>query len=72
MVQVPAAMKVAVVPETVQTLVVVEAKLTVKPELAVAVSVSGVPMLCVLGAAKVIVCDFELTLKLCVTAGAAV
>jgi len=42
-VQVPAATKVAVVPETVQMLVVVEAKLTVRPEVAVAERVSGVP-----------------------------
>ena len=43
MVQVPAAMKFAVTPETVQTAVVVEAKLTAKPELADAESVKGVP-----------------------------
>ena len=43
MVQVPEAMKLAVVPETVQTEGVVEAKLTVRPEVADAESVSGVP-----------------------------
>jgi hypothetical protein len=45
-VQVPAATKIAAVGEvveTVQTLWVVEAKLTARPELAVAESVSGVP-----------------------------
>jgi len=71
MVQVPEAIKVAVVPETVQTLVVVEAKLTTKPELAVAESAKVVPTACVLGAAKLMVCAIGLTLKLCVTAGAA-
>jgi hypothetical protein len=44
---VPAAIKLAVVPETVQTADVVEAKLTVRPELAVAESVSCVPAGCV-------------------------
>jgi len=43
MVQVPEVSIVAVVPETVQTLDVVEAKLTGKLELAEAESVSGVP-----------------------------
>jgi hypothetical protein len=43
MVQAPAAMNVAVVPETVQTEDAVETKLTAKPELAEAESVSGVP-----------------------------
>jgi hypothetical protein len=43
MVQVPVEAKVAVAPETVQTLVVEEAKLTGKPELALADKVSGVP-----------------------------
>ena len=54
-VQVPAAMNVAVAPDTVQTPVVVEVKLTAKPELAVAESVSGVPTFCEGGAAKVMV-----------------
>jgi hypothetical protein len=45
MVHMPAATKVAVEPEAVQTLVVTEVKLTGRPELAVAVSVNGVPML---------------------------
>jgi hypothetical protein len=46
MTHVPAETIVAVVPETVQTDVVVDAKLTGKPELAVAESVSGVPTFC--------------------------
>jgi hypothetical protein len=45
-VQVPAAAKIAVVPDTVQMVGVVEAKLTVNPELAVAVSVKDVPVDC--------------------------
>jgi len=43
MVQVPVAINVAVAPDTVQTLAVVEAKLTVRPEVVVATRVSGVP-----------------------------
>ena len=43
MVQLPGFTKLTVVPETVQTGVVVEAKPTAKPELAVALNVSGVP-----------------------------
>jgi hypothetical protein len=43
MVQVPAITKIAVFPETVQTEVVVDVKLTANPELAVAFKVSGVP-----------------------------
>ena len=49
----------AVVPLTVQTLVVCEAKLTAKPELAVADSVSGVPTVCVPGELNVIDCGFK-------------
>jgi hypothetical protein len=56
MVQVPAAMKLAVVPLIVQTLAVVEANETGSPEVAVADSVSGVPTVCGPGLAKVIVC----------------
>lgn len=44
------------VPETIQTEVVVEVKLTARLELAVAASVSGVPAVCVPGLAKVMVC----------------
>ena len=47
-------------PLTVQTLVVVEAKDTVKPELAVATSVSGVPTVCVAMVGKLIVCAVRL------------
>jgi hypothetical protein len=43
-------------PLTVQTPVVCEAKLTAKPELAVADSVSGVPTVCVPGELNVIDC----------------
>jgi hypothetical protein len=43
MVQVPALTSVAVVPETVQIVGVDEAKLTVRPELAEALNVSGFP-----------------------------
>ncbi len=43
MVQVPEATKVAVVPDTVQTPAVEEAKVTARFELAVALRVSGVP-----------------------------
>ncbi len=56
-VQVPAATKVAVVPLTVQTPVVVEAKETCSPEVAVAANESGVPTLCVPGLLNVIVCE---------------
>ena len=69
--QVPAATKVAVVPDTVQMLVVVEAKVTPNPELAVALSVSGVPTVCVAGAANVMVCACGLTVKLRGTEAAA-
>ena len=56
MVQVPAAPNVAVVPETVQTLGVAEVQETVRPELAVAESVSGAPTVCVPGLLKVMAC----------------
>lgn len=56
MVQVPEAMNVAVALEIVQMPVVVEVKVTAKPELAVAESVSGAPTVCVPGLAKVMVC----------------
>ncbi len=71
MVQVPVAMNVAVVPETVQTPVVVEVKVTAKPELAVAESVSGVPTVCEGMVANVMVCASLLTVKLRVIGGAA-
>lgn len=56
MVQVPAAINVAVVPETVQMLVVVDVKVTAKPELAVAESDSGTPTVWVPGFVKVMAC----------------
>lgn len=72
--QVPAAIKVAVVPLTVQTVCVVEAKLTAKPEVAVAVSVSVVPTVCEAMESNVIFCavsEAAFTAKLCVTGVAA-
>jgi hypothetical protein len=61
-----------VFPETVQTEIVVETKLTAKPELAVAATVNGAtPYATPLSAPKVMVCDAELTVKLCVTGVAA-
>ena len=71
--QVPAAMKLAVAPETVQTLAVVEAKLTARPEVAVAVRLSGVPTVCAPGLLKVMVCAISaaLTVKVCETGVAA-
>jgi hypothetical protein len=71
MVQVPEVSMVAVVPETVQTEEVNEAKVTPKLELAVAASVSGVPTVCVVIVVKVMVCDSALTVKLCETGVAA-
>lgn len=56
MVQVPVAPNVAVAPETVQTLGVVEAKETGRPELAVAESASGTPTVCVPGLLNVMNC----------------
>jgi hypothetical protein len=60
-VHVPAETKVAVEIETVQTPKVDEAKLTAKPEVAVAESVSGVPTVCVPGVTKLIVCERGVT-----------
>ena len=57
---------VAVVPLTVQTLVVEEAKLTVRPDVEVATSVSGVPTVCAPGLVKVIVCGVIGLLKVAV------
>jgi hypothetical protein len=68
---VPGVTKVAVVPLTVQTPVVCEVKVTVKPEVAVADSVSGVPTVCVAGALNVIVCGCGFTVKPCDTGVAA-
>jgi hypothetical protein len=63
-VHVPAVIKVAVVPVTVQTLVVCEANVTARPELAVAVKVKGVPTVCMAGVLNVIVCGSAFTAKL--------
>lgn len=62
------------VPETVHTLVVFDAKLTASPEEAVALSVSGIPTVCAAGVANVIVCAVfaaAFTVKLSVTGVAA-
>ena len=71
MVHVPAVTNVTVVPLTVQTLAVCDAKLTARLELAVADSARGVPTVCVAGALNVIVCASALTVKLCETGVAA-
>jgi hypothetical protein len=69
---VPAAINVRVLPDTLHTLEMVDVYETVRPELAVAVSVSGELARVVFGrAAKVIVCVVAVTAKLCVTGGAA-
>jgi hypothetical protein len=65
MVQIPEAINVAVVPETVQMLVVVEVKATGRPELAVAESASGEPTVCAGIVGKVMVCALPLMVKLC-------
>jgi hypothetical protein len=68
----PPATIVTVFPETVQTEAVVEAKLTARPELAVAVAVNGdTPYVASLSAPNVIVCDAALTVKPRVTGVAA-
>ena len=70
--QAPTPTIVTVLPATVQTGVVVEAKLTASPELAVAVTVNGdTPYVTLLSVPKVMVCDAELTVKLCYTVVAA-
>ena len=71
MVHVPVARNVACVPETVQTLAVVEAKATVRLEVAVAESARGVPTVCAPGLLKVMVCASPFTVKLCGTIVAA-
>jgi hypothetical protein len=68
----PPATIVTVLPAMVQTAVVVEAKLTANPELAVAVTVNGdTPYVAPLSAPNVIVCDAALTVKPRVTGVAA-
>ena len=70
MVQVPDAIKEAVFSATVQAVGVVEAKLTPRPELAVAESVSVVPAVCEGMAAKVMVWVAWATPKLCLAEAA--
>lgn len=53
---IPDVRNVTVVPETVHTLVVFDAKLTASPEEAVAESVSGVPTVCAAGVVNVMLC----------------
>jgi hypothetical protein len=65
-------MNVAVVPETVQVLGVVDLKLTANPELAVAESVKVAPSFCDGIFGKVMVWLALVTAKLCETAVAAV
>jgi hypothetical protein len=64
MVQVPAVISEAVVPETEQTAAVVEAKLTGRPESDVADSATVPPADWAAIAPKVMVCDFAFTAKL--------
>jgi hypothetical protein len=70
--QEPSATMVTVLPAAVQTAGVVEAKLTARPELAVALTVNGeTSRLTLLSAPKVMVCDAGLTVKPCDTGVAA-
>jgi hypothetical protein len=71
MVQVPLATNVAVVPVTVQMVLVTEVKVTGKLEVAVAESVSGVPTVCADIGLKVMVCGLPFTVMFCGTIGAA-
>ena len=71
MVQVPTARNVAVVPETVQTVVVSEANLTGKPELADAFRMCDPPTTWLATALNVIVCGCPTTGKVCETGVAA-
>lgn len=57
MLHVPAVRNEAVVPETMQTAVLLEAKLTARLEVAEADSISGVPNVCVAMALNVMVCE---------------
>ena len=70
----PAATNVTVVPEIVQTELLFDANDTTKPELAIALKLSGVPTVCVAIAPKVIVCTVftpAFTVNDCVTGVAA-
>ena len=70
--QVPPPTTVSVVPETVQTDMVVEAKLTVRLDVDEALRVMGeTPYVWLLSVPKVMVCEAGLTVKLCVTSVAA-
>lgn len=71
MVQFPEAIKEAMLPVTVQTEVVEDVKLTGKPELAVAFSVSGVPAVWVEMGLNVMLCAIGLTANVCATGVAA-
>jgi len=71
MTQLPVASIDAVVPDTVQTAGVMEAKATVRPELAVAVSFGFAPTGWLESVEKVMVCGTMWTIKLCETIGAA-
>lgn len=66
-VQFPAANRDAVLPETAQTPLVDDVYATLKPELAIAFKVNGVPTVCAAIELKVIVCDPPFTVKLCET-----
>jgi hypothetical protein len=71
--QVPAASRVTILPETVQTAVEVELKLTGSVDVAVAASVTvPEPNATLLSVPKVMVCEAGVTLKLWTTLGAAV
>ena len=70
-VQVPAATAVNVEPLTVQTEVVLEAKLTAKPDEAVAVKLAVPPTAGAVGAEKEMVCGSKAMLKVTGTAVAA-
>ena len=70
---VPTATRVMVVPETVQTGLLLEANVTDRPEVAVAASAGGVVTfkVCVGMGPNVIVCGVRFTVKICVTGLAA-
>ena len=70
--QVPVAMKEAVLPNTVHTAVVVDLKVTGRPELAVAARFSIVPFVCEAMCGKLMVWPAFVTVKLRETDGAAV
>jgi hypothetical protein len=71
MMQFPSAISEAELPETVQTAGVVDAKLTARPELAVADRFRAVPMFCAAMTAKLIVWESRFTANVRLTFGAA-